>query len=88
VAGVVSGGSKGGAPLIFRLKLRPEGAKKIFRDQATPLSQGVDVPLPRSQVLDPALVMSVIGRENPLFSYANSVVRKIIIFILFHWKDL
>ena len=57
-------------PPYFQTKLRLEGAKKIFQDQATSLSQG----------LDPALVMSVIVRESPLFSYANPVVRTIILF--------
>lgn len=82
MAGVVSGGSK----------LRPEEAKKFFQDQAPPLFQGLDVhpPPPHSQFLNPALVVSVMGRESPIFNYANPVVRKIVLFyfILFHWKDL
>ena len=60
--------------------------KKFFQDQAPPLFQGLDVhpppppTPPHSQFLDPALVVSVMGRESPIFSYANPLVRKIVLF--------
>ena len=69
-----------GRPLFLDQTEACRGEKKFLRTGNPLISGNGCSPLPSSQVLDPALVMSVTGRESPLFSYANPVVTKIILF--------